>query len=49
MLLPESANVGEAISGVVRAIEADKPGLRDVLRNTYNSLDNSALFALPNV
>jgi type I restriction enzyme M protein len=43
---PEGANIGQAINGAMRAIEAENPDLKDVLPKTYNRLENSSLVEL---
>jgi len=44
--LPEGANVAQAISDAMKAIEAENEDLRDVLPKTYNRLDNTTLVEL---
>ena len=44
--LPEGANIGQAISDAMRAIEDDNPDLKDVLPKTYNRLGNETLVEL---
>ena len=44
--LPEGANVGQAISDAMKAIEAENEDLKDVLPKTYNRLDNATLVEL---
>ena len=44
--LPEGANVAQAISDAMKAIEAENEDLRDVLPKTYNRLDNATLVEL---
>jgi len=41
--LPESADLGQAINNVMKAIEADNDDLKDVLPKTYKQLDNATL------
>ena len=44
--LPEGENIGQAINGAMRAIEAENPDLKDILPKTYNRLDNTTLSEL---
>jgi type I restriction enzyme M protein len=44
--LPEGANVAQAISDAMKAIEAENEDLCDVLPKTYNRLDNATLVEL---
>ncbi|MBN1629654.1 MAG: SAM-dependent DNA methyltransferase, partial [Thermoleophilia bacterium] len=44
--LPEGANVAQAISDAMKAIEAENEDLKDVLPKTYNRLDNATLVEL---
>lgn len=44
--LPEGANIGGAINGAMRLIEAENEELRDVLPKSYNRIDDASLVAL---
>ena len=44
--LPEGENIGRAINGAMKAIEAKNPDLKDVLPKTYNRLGNDILVTL---
>ncbi|MXY27237.1 SAM-dependent DNA methyltransferase, partial [Candidatus Poribacteria bacterium] len=44
--LPESANVGQAITDAMKAIEAENPQVNGVLPKTYNRLEKSTLLEL---
>ncbi len=44
--LPEGENLGRAIDGAMRAIEAENPDLKDVLPKAYGRIDNATLVAL---
>lgn len=44
--LPESANIGQAITDAMKAIEAENAQVNGVLPKTYNRLEKSTLFEL---
>ncbi len=44
--LPEGENIGRAINGAMKVIEAENPDLKDVLPKTYNRLGNDILVTL---
>jgi type I restriction enzyme M protein len=44
--LPEGANISQAVSDAMKAIEAHNPQLKDILPKTYNRLSNSSLATL---
>lgn len=44
--LPEGDNIGAAINGAMRAVEAENPDLKDVLPKTYNRFENALLTEL---
>ena len=44
--LPESENIGQAITDAMKVIEAENPQVNGVLPKTYNRLEKSTLFEL---
>ena len=44
--LPESENIGQAITDAMKAIEAENSNVADVLPKTYNRLEKSTLLEL---
>ena len=44
--LPESENIGQAITDAMKAIEAENAQVNGVLPKTYNRLEKSTLFEL---
>ena len=46
LVLPEGTDLGKAINGAMRAIEADNPDLSGVLPKSYTAIDNTTLASL---
>ena len=44
--LPEGADIGNAVTEAMKAIEQDNPALKEVLPKNYNKLENSVLVEL---
>ena len=44
--LPESENIGQAVTNAMKAIEAENPQLKEVLPKTYNRLEKNTLIEL---